>query len=81
MATPLTVTAHELALIGKLLTKQAERIRADAPAIVARQPHRLVREGMADIQELAARNCDELAERLSSATPGAIIHVTAGRAA
>ena len=77
--TAVTLTARDLALIKKLLGEQAKLIRTDAPAIVARQPHRLVREGMADIQEMAARNCDELAERLSSAVPGDVIHVTEGR--
>jgi hypothetical protein len=76
---PLTITAHELTLIRKLLVKQAERVRADAPAVVARQPHRLVREAMADIQEMAARNCEELAERLSAATPGTLIRIAAGK--
>ena len=75
----MTLTVRDLRLIMRLLTAQAERIRTDAPAIVARQPHRLVREGMADIQEMAARNCDELAERLSLAVPGDVIHVTEGR--
>ena len=71
-----TLTVRDLTLIKKLLAEQAERIRTNAPAIVARQPHRLVREGMADIQEMAARNCDELAERLSLAVPGDVIHIT-----
>jgi hypothetical protein len=73
------VTAHELALVGKLLTEQAKRIREDAPAAARRQPHRLVAEAMADIQEMAASNCDELAERLASAVPGATIIVTPNR--
>jgi len=75
-----TITARELALVRKLLAEQAKRIRVDAPARIAAQPHRLVREGMADILEMAACNCEELAGRLARAIPGESIHVVPGDA-
>jgi hypothetical protein len=72
---PVTVSLHELTLVKTLLTMQATRIRETAPDAIAREKHELVREALPGILDMAARNCTDLAARLSFAVPGEPIEV------